>query len=412
MTSPLPTLSRWTVPPAVIAIALLVYSLATGRSTPAPMILPESLAPHSVLPRYNDPRVATDEQLSDVLDRVKPPRTAPLTNNLIHSLRLWGTDADFFDPKVLSGKQMLGYLTDDAKFREIVGENAPPLLQRTSEGITIRGFEDGTNSRDTSSYHNDDLLATYAESGLARDYPLALRDDKATINDLLATSLRRFHLDRLEYEWTAITYARYVFPQPMWSNKFGETITLDLLIDELVKAPPEHGPCNGLHRLEAMTVLCRIDDDLQKLTPKQRMKMLVYMKRVSLLLEQTQSRDGFWSRSWSTGQSSDVDTKSTVYDKILVTGHQIEWLAYAPPEVQPPQETIVRAGQWLCRTLTELDDKAIVDHYGPYSHAARALCLWRSTTPYDAWRFGAAGQKARDSQGKAADSAPAAATTN
>lgn len=400
----LQTLSKWTLPPAIVLVALAILRLASGSVTSkstlptitsAENVSQQSLLPHAVPPRYNDPRVATDEQLSAVLDRVKPPNAAPLTNNLIHALRLWGAEADFFDPTILSGKQMLGYVTDDTAFRKIAGDKAPALLTMTADGVSVRAYEDGLKARDSSSFHNDDLLATLAESGLPRDYPLHLQSGAATINDLLATSLSRFHLDRLEYEWTAISYARYLFPEQQWTNKFGETITLDMLIDELVQAPPELGPCNGLHRLEAMAVLCRIDDEQHKLTQTQRMKMLVYMKRVSMLLEQTQSRDGFWTRTWAKGTLADEDTKSPIYDKLLVTGHQLEWLALAPPEVQPPQETIVRGGQWLCRTLVELDEKTIRDHYGPYSHAARSLCLWRSTTPYDAWRFGPEANKAR-----------------
>ena len=53
--------------------------------------------------------------------------------------------------------------------------------------------------------------------------------------------------------------------------------------------------------------------------------------------------------------------------------------------VQPPREAVVRAGQWLARTLLELDERAIRQAYGPYTHAARALALWRSKDPYAIW---------------------------
>ena len=77
--------------------------------------------------------------------------------------------------------------------------------------------------------------------------------------------------------------------------------------------------------------------------------------------------------------------KDALHDKLLVTGHQLEWLALAPDEVQPPRETVIRAAQWLARTLTEMDQKDLVDAYGPYTHAARALCLWRSADPNTLW---------------------------
>jgi len=46
----------------------------------------------------------------------------------------------------------------------------------------------------------------------------------------------------------------------------------------------------------------------------------------------------------------------------------------------------VRAGQWLARTLVEMDEKEMLDAYGPYTHAARALCLWRGVEPFEAWK--------------------------
>jgi hypothetical protein len=78
----------------------------------------------------------------------------------------------------------------------------------------------------------------------------------------------------------------------------------------------------------------------------------------------------------------------TLHNQLLVTGHHLEWLALAPDEVQPPRETIVRAGQWLARTLIEMDQQELTATYGPYSHAARALCLWRSKEPFAAWKAG------------------------
>ncbi|MCA9102107.1 MAG: hypothetical protein KDA63_13180, partial [Planctomycetales bacterium] len=34
------------------------------------------------------------------------------------------------------------------------------------------------------------------------------------------------------------------------------------------------------------------------------------------------------------------------------------------------------------------DETTLRRDYGPFTHAARALCLWRSCDPYDAWRSG------------------------
>ena len=380
-------LTRWTLPPLVLFAALGFYRFVAVQPQSPPIVLPRQ-QPVTIVPRFADDRVVTNEQLAAVLDRVKPPTGPASTNNFVHALRLWGPVADFGDPSIPTGQELRDYFLDDATFRRFAGENAPALFYRGRDGIEVRGYDDQLTDRTTSSFHTDDLLATLAETGTPLDSKLHLRDGEARVEDLLTTSLSRFHLDQLEYEWTAIAYARYVFPQPQWRNKYGQKIDVDSLVAEILDHPPHLGPCNGLHRLEALVVLHRADEQFHALQPRTRLKMLVYMKRVSNALVAAQSPDGFWTREWPQGSSAAAPGKTsapTLYDKLLVTGHHLEWLALAPEEVQPPRETIVRAGQWLARTLVEMDEKELQGAYGPYTHAARALCLWRGVEPFEFW---------------------------
>lgn len=381
--------SRIVLPPLMVVVALLVYRLAASSTKPA-AIAPSRAAPLVIAPRYNEPRVVTDEQLAAVLDRVKPPTRPLKTNNMVHALRLWGPEADFHDPAIPTGRQMRDYILDDAVYRQFAGEIAPPIFYRDAHGIAVRSFDDAVAHRNTSSYHADDLLATLAETGTPLSTPLHLRDGKATVGELLNDSLQRFHLDRFEYEWAMIAYARYVFPQRQFRNQWGERVSVDQLVDEAIGPSLELGPCNGLHRLEALAVLYRADEQQPVLRNRTKLKMLNHMRRVSDLLVSSQSPEGFWTRQWPQGEAANGDpTKANrsdgMYDKILVTGHHLEWLALAPEEVQPPRENVVRAGQWLTRTLLEMDEADLIEAYGPYTHAARALALWRSKDPYTAW---------------------------
>jgi len=383
-------LSRIVLPPLVVAAALLVYRLAFV-SAGFERIEPARREPWTIAARFDEPRVVTDEQLAAVLDRVKPPVQPLKTNNMVHALRLWGLSADFHDPRIPTGRQMQAYLLDDRVFRQYAGERTPPIFSRDKAGLTVRSFDDALTNRDTSSYHADDLLATLAEVGTPLDTPLHLRDGEATLGELLNDSLRRFHLDRLEYEWAIISYARCVFPQKQFKNLWGDRMNVDQLVEEAVAPALELGPCNGLHRLEALAVLHRADEQAHALRPGTKLKILSHLKRVSDLLAASQTAEGYWTRQWPQGAAAAVPTKDQagdVYDRILVTGHQLEWLALAPEEVQPPRETIVRAGQWLARTLLELDQKDLEAAYGPYTHAARALALWRNRDPYQAWLQG------------------------
>jgi len=357
------------------------------------VVLPRQ-TPVSIGPRFADPRVVTDEQLAEVLERVKPPANPVNTNNFVHALRLWGPEADFGAATIPSGRELRDYFVDDAVFRKWAGDAAPPLFYQSASGVAVRSYDDVPTDQITSSVHADDLVATLAETGTPLDASLHLRDGEARVADLLTAALRRFHLEQLEYEWTAIAYARYVFPQQQWRNKFGERIDVDSLVSEIISAPPQLGPCNGLHRLEALVVLYRADEEFHALKPRTKLQMLVYMKRASNALVEAQTSEGFWTRQWPQGAAAAMPAKEnapSLYDKLLVTGHHLEWLALAPEEVQPPRETVIRAGQWLARTLVEMDEKELLEAYGPYSHAARALCLWRGVEPFAFWKTHHAG---------------------
>lgn len=381
-------LSQWLLPPALLLAALVAFRVVVIRPLPD-RVEPPRDEPWVITPQQTEPRIATDEQLVAVLNRVTPPPgKEQMTNNFVHALRLWGPRADFHDAKIPTGDELREYFLDDRVFRKFAGEQAAPLFYYDRDGLNVRSYDEHIDHRASSSYHTDDLLATLAETGTPLDTPIHLRDGEATVCELMNDSLRRFHLERFEYEWTAIVYARYVFPLRQWKNKYGGRIEPGLLVDELVATAPNLGPCNGLHRLEALAVLYRADQQAKALSPQTRRRMLQYMKRVSGLLVASQSPDGSWDRHWSQGSPQPDRKPTSLHDKLLVTGHQLEWLALAPDEVQPPRENIVRAGQWLVRALTEMDQKDILQSYGPYTHAARALSLWRGVDPYDAWQAG------------------------
>lgn len=388
-------LSRATLPLIILLAALLMYRVLVIR--PAPPLVFARKEPVAIAPRYADMRVVTDDQLAAVLARVQPPRGPAHTNNYLHALRLWGPAATFDDPQVPSGATLRAYFLDDAVFRRLAGQKTPPLIYRDAHGLAVRSYDESATHRETSSFHTDDLVATLAEIGTPLDTELKLRDGTARVSDLLASGLAGYHRSRLEYEWTAIAYARYVFPQPQWRNKYGERIDVEGLVDELLGHPPDMGPCNGLHRLEALVVLYRADEQFHALRPKTKLRMLHYMQAAAQRLVAAQFDEGYWTRQWPAGagarqlagpsrggpSAAAAPTAPTLHDKLLVTGHHLEWLALAPEGVQPPRETIVRAAQWLVRTLLEMDERDLKEAYGPYTHAARALCLWRGK---EAWQ--------------------------
>jgi hypothetical protein len=381
-------ISRIAVGPVVVLMGLGLYRLSAGSSTPeVDPLVQVSRAPTPIEPRYDWPQVATDEQISQVLDRVKPPPAPFNTNNMVHALRLWGQQARFDDPAIPSGAQMRDYFIDDRVFQQLAPAGAPPIFAVQADGeVRVRSWERDNKFVTTSSYHTADLLATMGEIGLPSDTPLITRNGTATVGDLLRSSMRRYHAHQFEYEWSTISYARYLFPVESFENKFGERFTTQQIMAELVNLPANLGACNGTHRIEALVVLNRADDAVGGLSPREKQFALQRMAQLSSILAASQSPDGYWTRQWSRGAKAQQDQLHDLYEGILVTGHHLEWLALAPEEVLPPRETIVRASQWLVRAMLEEDAENLYRHYGPCTHAARALCLWRDRDPYEFWR--------------------------
>jgi hypothetical protein len=379
------SISRFVLPPAILLAALGIYRVL-AVSPVKEELNPPRATPWVVQPRHNEPRVATDEQLREVLIRVRPPIDPINANHFIHALRLWGPEATFDDPRLPSGAEMRDFFLQDEVFRKWAGNDKPPLFIRADDGVRTRDFDENFDQRFTSSYHNDDFLATFAESGLSLDTPMQLRDGPATVREFLTATMKRFHADRYEFEWSVISYLRYLYPLTEFENKFGEKLTASQLVQMCLNGKPGSGPCRGQHRYEALVVLLAIDEQSPGLSPQGRQAVIEHLKKASANLVASQSPAGFWTAKWIDGAAGQGDDKASMDEKILVTGHALEWLALAPEEALPPRENIVRAGQWIVQAINEVDEKTLVERYGPNSHAVRALCLWRGKEAYPMWQ--------------------------
>ena len=402
---------RFIVPPLLLLVAIgsyRAYCLTQGFHSSNHMSpsASERRLPWSITPRYDWPFVVTDEQLFAVLDRLKPPPGPADSNLWLHALRLWGDRAEFDDSSRPSGRKMKQYFLDDRVYRETNGDDVPPLYRMDSVtgDVSVRDWSRHDPYRTTSSYHLNDILATLGETNTPLDRSLMTRDGVTDVASLLETAMRRFHLRQHEYEWSVISYARYVYPDNDWRNEYGERISIAGIVDQLIQPKLGGGPCNGLHRLEAIVVLDgangKVASERRSLARRSRQKMLSHMNHVVGRLMQAQNDEGYWTRKWPEGVSAKIDVSAPLSDRILVTGHHLEWLALAPAEVEPSRQMVVQAAQWLVRAIVEVDNETLHRHYGPFSHAGRALCLWRSKDPYETWR---AGKDARSSKIDPAD---------
>lgn len=335
--------------------------------------------PLQVLPRFDYPDVITDEQLPQALSKLRPRLRGanPKINHVDHALRLWGTEATFADKECLSGLELRELLLDHRRFAEAWGSKTSPFLTVGPAGVRAR-LQEG----DATASHVDHTLACLAESGTPLDFPVITANGETRVLALLRQSLRDFSLNQVEYEWSALAYALYLPTRNSWFTDEKQLVNFDRIADRIMRQALPQGVCLGNHRMHALVMLLRVDEQTRILSEGTRQRIVAYLAGVTQQFVRSQKADGFWDRSWAGTAAVNPDApENPLSNRILATGHVLEWWSLAPAEVHPPRETLVRAGQWLYRTIEGMSPREIEVNYTFLSHAGRALALWRGRLP-------------------------------
>jgi hypothetical protein len=379
----------------LLQLALAAGVIAWGglrlRALNAERALPPLRArPLAVRPLYDDPGMASDAQVRRVLRRLGLPfrRRETSIGQVEHALRLWGAAAEFPDPKIMPGEKMRLLLTSNLYFQWTYVGHQPPLLIEVGPGVRVRALEGPASSP-----HADHTLGSLAEIGTPLDFPVTLSVWRETsFRAMVEQSLRDFSLNQAEPEWSALTYALFLPPAHRWiTSDEGQEMTFDRLAGRLMREEPSEGVCSGNHRLHALVMFLRVDDQMAAagkeriLSPAGRRRIVDYLRGITATFVRHQHADGFWNAKWSTAtpassEPADADG-DRLSDRLIVTGHVLEWWSLAPQEIQPPRTVRVAAAQWLVRTIDRLSDAEVGQYFTFLSHVGRALAQWRGVFP-------------------------------
>ena len=296
--------------------------------------------------------LVTDTDLEIALDASIPRWDPPTVPTMLHALRLWGVDARFAVPP--GAPQITG---DCCAFRRVLLDNDSCVRTvRTFEvfwfdtqyGIRPLTFPDPVRKAENAEAHSDQLLQVLAECNLPASEPVRTLSGRAgTIADILRDSTARFTLAQ-ELEFTTIAYSRWLPPNNQWRNRFGESFSLENLADALVGVELGKGACQGCHVPFALTnLLLASEQHPQIISDRSRRSVAARLSDISLALESTELPNGGWDKRWSGHYVEKPDNVffefKPHFDKISVTGHQLEWIAIAPPAVRPSRAVIARA---------------------------------------------------------------------
>jgi hypothetical protein len=199
------------------------------------------------------------------------------------------------------------------------------------------------------------------------------------VRDLLADAVANFALDQKEIEWSALAFTLYLPPQRSWTDKFGKPCDFDKLAEELLTCGLEGRSCGGSHILFALTAMLQIDRRVTILTPAARKQVRRYLGRMVGHAMRGRSPMGAWGRDWywrrENAALESFRPNSIGQSEVLITGHQLEWMMFLPPELSPSRDCFLQGANWLLVQLLTATPTTIKDDYCPYSHAGRALML-------------------------------------
>lgn len=368
---------------AFLSLAFRFGSLSIVRSTNDPPIevattvgdSPLSIKKH-VLPVVVPFSATVLRAVSEKLVSVATARNDSLSA-LLHSARLQAT---------LERTEIEWIKRNDAG--QIVQLSLGGHLERTWRGIETRRDTDGRRLE-----HRDQLLAALAQADVSLKCEFNMQEDGQRISvgapnvrDMLQTSLHEFHLKQSELAWTAIAYALYLPPQLYWLNRFGERYDFDALSNELLGRRLSSESCGGVHLMIAMTVLARVDENENILTPKTRHRVHEYLAMRVRDAVSSQLPDGSWPMVWWTEESVRdgpplLASIHALDQKVTITGHILEWIHTLPPDLQPPPESVRSAVLWITPVLIGKAGHFDETDICPCTHAIIAVqeCLEAST---------------------------------
>jgi hypothetical protein len=173
----------------------------------------------------------------------------------------------------------------------------------------------------------------------------------------------------------------YLPPRRSWQNKFGQLFDFDALAAHLLQGPLGSGSsCGGTHTLYALALLLQADKKHAVLSREKRRAVENYIGEAARRLSGSQSPDGSWNGAWA-GSPDVAPVYRTQFDEILITGHQLDWMALVPAGLRVPRDQLAQAVRFVMATTLHADAREVAANPCPYVHGVRAALRLSGQAP-------------------------------
>jgi hypothetical protein len=217
-----------------------------------------------------------------------------------------------------------------------------------------------------------------AQCQVSPDYPIRIRDQEFTINDLIEAEKKTCY-SKTELTFKLIALMHYLDSDATWVNDQGQSWNIPRLIREELAQPIRGAACGGTHRLSGLSLAARTRVRRGEPLDGEYLRAAQFVEKYHQYAFQMQNRDGSLSTEWFRGRGDEDD----VDRRVKTTGHILEWLIYSLNDKDVQSARTFRAVNYLATLLG-----GNYDHeweVGPMCHALHALRLYdeRVFQPHD-----------------------------
>ena len=237
---------------------------------------------------------------------------------------------------------------------------------RAKQGVGLQG-------------HMGQFLAMLAQCQVSPEYPIRVRDQEFTIQDLIEAEKKTCY-PKSELTFKLIALMHYLDSDAKWVNDQGASWDIPRLIREELAQPIRGAACGGTHRLSGLSLAARTRVRRGEPLDGEYLRAAQFVEKYHSYAYQMQNRDGSLSTEWFRGRGAEDDTDR----RVKTTGHILEWLCYSVNDQEIRSVRTFRAVNYLASLLASNFDHEW--EVGPQSHAIHALRLYdeRVFQPYDA----------------------------
>jgi hypothetical protein len=360
---------------AITAASVAGFRWLRGRSSGEDGSVPDPRTPWQLTPTPSAVASPAGPQQARAIEHKIRLRPDMSFGALLHWLRVFGTG-----PLAAANRVQVADVLEDLTHVEKLERRfgARSALMRTPYGLRY-SFTDprSPTSLQERVRHAYQPLAVFAELGIPTNCPLVTPDRVGTVAELIRDCLQNFQLrdvEDIEPEWACAAIALYLPPVTNWQNRWGDPITFDELTRFLLRRLPQAGAaCAGTHALFTAAVLMQMHQRFSLLNSSTVARLDDLFATTTAALARAQRPDGSWGGDWSGRGSLYAESTDLA---LLVTGHVLEALMYAPPDHRVRDEVVARALKFSLKAIEAASEADVANGYCPYSHVARVLLHW------------------------------------